>query len=346
MLAVYSDDNALHDPDHFISRGVKIAVRESPERASQLLAALHDGAHEIRKPRDFGRDALLSVHDPRYIHFLANAYDNWQTLPQPRGPYVLANSYAMRQMKTLPTSFEGQLGFFLSGNSVPIGQHSWRAIASSANCALEAADAVRNGASESYALCRPPGHHAYSDLAGGYCYLNNSALAAQHLRARFARVAVIDVDVHHGNGTQGIFWERGDVLTVSIHGDPNTGYPWQVGYAFERGEGEGLGKNLNLPLPLGTSDAPYLEALDHALGAVRAFEPEACVVALGLDAFEDDSSEMMRVTTAGFGAIGARIGALGLPSVIVQEGGYAVEALRRNLGSFLGGFLSERRVSG
>jgi acetoin utilization deacetylase AcuC-like enzyme len=344
MLSVYSDDNALHDPDHFISRGVKIGVRESPERASQLLAALHDGAHEIRKPRDFGRDALLGVHDPRYIHFLANAYDNWQTLPQPRGPYVLANSYAMRQMKTLPTSFEGQLGFFLSGNSVPIGPQSWRAIASSANCALEAADAVRSGAFESYALCRPPGHHAYADLAGGYCYLNNSALAAQHLRGRFARVAVIDVDVHHGNGTQGIFWERGDVLTVSIHGDPNTGYPWQVGYAAECGEGEGLGKNLNLPLPLGTSDAPYLAALDHALEAVRAFEPEACVIALGLDAFEDDSSEMMRVTTTGFGAIGARIGALRLPSVIVQEGGYAVEALRKNLGSFLGGFLSERRV--
>ena len=123
MLAVYSDDNALHDPDHFISRGVKIAVRELPERANQLLAALRDGAHEIRTPRDFGRDALLSVHDPRYIHFLANAYDNWQTLPEPRGPFVLANSYAMRQMKTLPTSFEGQLGFFLSGNSVPIGPH-------------------------------------------------------------------------------------------------------------------------------------------------------------------------------------------------------------------------------
>lgn len=342
MLSVYSDDNRLHDPEQYIARGVLIPARESPQRATELLAALQDGGHRIVAPRDFGRAALLGVHAPGYIDFLATAYQRWQALPDPKGPMALAQTYAMRQMKTCPRSFEGQLGFYLSGNSVPIGRESWRSIQASAHCALEAAEAVRDGAAESYALCRPPGHHAYADLAGGYCYLNNAALAAQHLCGRFARVAVLDVDVHHGNGTQGIFWQRGDVFVVNLHADPNHAYPWQIGYAEEGGEGDGAGANLNLPLPIGTGDAAYLEALDHALQALRRFDPDALVISLGLDAFEDDSSRLMRVTTPGFAAIGARIGALRLPTTIIQEGGYAVDALRRNLGSFLTGFLSTR----
>jgi acetoin utilization deacetylase AcuC-like enzyme len=344
MLCVYSEDNQLHNPEQYISRGVLIPARESPQRATELLAALEYGRHTIVAPRDFGREALLSVHAPGYLDFLAGAYDRWQTMPDPKGPMVLAQTFAMRQMTTCPTSFEGQLGFYLSGNSVPLGRESWPSIQASANCALEAADAVRVGAAESYALCRPPGHHAYADLAGGYCYLNNTALAAQHLRGRFARVAVLDVDVHHGNGTQGIFWRRGDVFVANIHADPNRAYPWQVGYAAEGGEGDGTGANLNLPLPIGTGDDAYLLALDHALDALRSFAPEALVVSLGLDAFEEDSSQLMRITTSGFAAIGARIGATRLPTTIIQEGGYAVDALRRNLTSFLSGFLSTRAL--
>ncbi|AMJ60713.1 histone deacetylase family protein [Bosea sp. PAMC 26642] len=342
MLCVYSSDNQLHDPVAYIRRGIPIAARESPQRAGELLKAIEDGRHRVVAPRDFGRAALLDVHDAQYLDFLATAYDEWQALSGPKGPVVVAQSYAIRQLRTCPTSFEGKLGYYLQGNSVPIGSMSWRSILSSANCALEAADAVLSGAWQSYALCRPPGHHAYADLAGGYCYLNNAALAAQYLRRRFARVAIIDVDVHHGNGTQGIFWQRGDVLTISLHADPNKAYPWHAGYAEERGEGDGSGKTLNIPLPLGTTDEDYLEALSALSKPLCDFSPEALVVALGLDAFEKDSSDLMRITTPGFGEIGRRLGAVGIPTVIVQEGGYAVDALRSNLASFLAGFLSAR----
>ena len=293
-------------------------------------------------PRDHGREILQAVHDAGYLSFLETACARWPDLPDPKGPMVQAHSYAVRRMDRCPTAFEGQLGYYLSSSSVPLGPRSWRSILASARCAIEAADLVRQGARESYALCRPPGHHAYTDLAGGYCYLNNAALAAAWLRRSHDRVAILDVDVHHGNGTQGIFYDRPDVLFVSIHADPNDAYPWYAGYADETGVGAGLGTTLNLPLPVGTGDDAYRAALERALRAIRAFDPRALVVSLGLDAFEGDSSHLMRVTTQGFAGIGAPIGDLGLPTVIVQEGGYAVEALRRNLTSFLSGFLSAR----
>ncbi len=342
MISVYSDDNQSHDPDSYLTRGIPIPARESPRRADELLLALRDGGHEIVAPRDHGVDLLKAVHDPAYLAFLEEAHAQWLELPNPKSACAQAHTYAVRRMDRRPSGFEGQLGYYLASSTAPLGPLSWRSILASARCAIEAADLVRQGARESYALCRPPGHHAYADLAGGYCYLNNAALAAACLRRGHDRVAILDVDVHHGNGTQGIFYDRPDVLFVSIHADPNHAYPWYAGYADETGAGAGLGTTLNLPLPIGAGDEAYRPALERALAAIRAFDPQALVVSLGLDPFEDDPTRLMRVTTPGFAAVAAPIGGLGLPTVLVQEGGYAVDALRRNLTSFLTGFLSAR----
>jgi acetoin utilization deacetylase AcuC-like enzyme len=201
---------------------------------------------------------------------------------------------------------------------------------------------VSDGEDAVYALCRPPGHHAYSDLAGGFCFLNNSAIAAAHLRLKHERVAILDIDVHHGNGTQGIFYERRDVFTISIHADPASFYPYVWGYAHERGAGAGLGGNLNVPLPIGTKDDDYLQALVVARKAIETFAPGALVVALGLDASEHDPLAGLAVTTDGFRRIGAAIARLGLPTVLVQEGGYLSNILGANLAALLGGFEAAR----
>jgi acetoin utilization deacetylase AcuC-like enzyme len=204
--------------------------------------------------------------------------------------------------------------------------------------AATAAQLIMDGEDAVYALCRPPGHHAFRDVAGGFCFLNNSAVAAAHLQQRHERVAILDVDVHHGNGTQGIFYERPDVLTVSIHADPAAYYPYVWGYAHERGAGAGLGANLNIPLQLGSHDDDYLPALEQARRTIEAFAPGALVVALGLDASEHDPLRGLAVTTDGFRRIGEAIARLALPTVLVQEGGYLSDILGANLTAVLGGF--------
>jgi acetoin utilization deacetylase AcuC-like enzyme len=228
----------------------------------------------------------------------------------------------------------------MADTACPLTAASWPAIQASANTAVHAAELVMRGERAAYALCRPPGHHAYADMAGGFCYLNNTAIAAQHLRRQAARVAVVDVDLHHGNGTQGIFYARADVLTVSVHAETTNFYPFFWGYADEHGEGPGAGFNLNLPLALGSGDAAFLAALDAGLERVRAFKPEALVVALGLDAYEGDPLAGLAVSTDGFREIARRLSGLNLPTVLAQEGGYPSDDLGRNLASFLDGFES------
>jgi acetoin utilization deacetylase AcuC-like enzyme len=223
--------------------------------------------------------------------------------------------------------------------SCPIAESSWESACWSAWSSVEAADTVLRGAREAYALCRPPGHHAFADMAGGFCYLNNTAIAAERLARAGNRVAVLDVDLHHGNGTQAIFYAREDVLTISLHADPVRFYPFFWGHANERGEGRGTGYNLNLPLPRGTKDDGYLAALEQGLARIRAFAPDALVVALGLDAFEGDPFGGLAISTEGYGRMAQAIGkALAMPAILVQEGGYLCEALGANLTAFLAGF--------
>ena len=339
MQIFHSRLHAGHVPDRYaIGRDV-MPARETPDRVDALLGALRDRGHDLREPVDHGLAPLRTVHTDDYLSFLQTAHTRWQALfaGTPRGEWVQPHAFPNRHMNARPDSVLGQAGHYLSSTTSPIGAGTWAAVLSAAHCAVDGADAVLAGASLAYALCRPPGHHAYADLGAGFCYVNNAAVAAHRLAAARGRVAILDIDVHHGNGTQGIFWSRGDVFFVSVHADPDWGYPFFAGRADETGEGAGAGKTLNLPLPPRTGDAPWLATIDRAIAAIRAFEPAALVVSLGFDAYEKDPSALLSVSTAGFRGAGQRIGALGMPTLLVQEGGYAVADLGINLAAFLEG---------
>jgi acetoin utilization deacetylase AcuC-like enzyme len=341
VKAVYSDAHRSHDPQFFLVRGVVRRTTEQPERADRLLTGLAAGGHSLVAPTAFGAGPRARVHSPDYLAFLAGAYDEWRALGD-AGPEMIANVHPVRYPGSYPASIVGRLGWHTADTSCPIGPGTWAAACAAADVATTAAQLVLDGADAAYALCRPPGHHAYRDMAGGFCFLNNSAIAAAHLRMAHERVAILDVDVHHGNGTQGIFYERPDVLTVSIHADPARFYPFVWGHAHERGAGNGLGANLNIPLPLGTGDEGYLQSLATAAATITAFAPGALVVALGLDASEHDPLAGLAVTTEGFRRIGAAIARLQLPTVLVQEGGYLSDLLGANLTSVLTGFEEAR----
>ena len=327
----------IHYPKSFLVNGAQQPNPEVPERIDRLCAAAQAGGHGIQAPEDHGLGPVAAVHTPEYLRFLEHIYERWARIPGASAE-VIPNIHPDRREASYPLSAVGQAGYHMADTACPIGPDSWESIRWSANCAVAAAEEVLDGARAAYALCRPPGHHAFADLAGGFCFVNNSAVAAMVLRRKHPRVAIVDVDLHHGNGTQGIFYRRDDVLTVSVHADPIRFYPFFWGHAHERGEGPGLGYNLNLPLPRGSQDAAFLEALDRGLETVRAFAPGALVVALGLDAFEGDPFGGLAVSTPGFGEIARRLAKLGLPTAIVQEGGYLCEALGDNLTAFLKGF--------
>jgi acetoin utilization deacetylase AcuC-like enzyme len=338
LRIVFSPAQLRHAPRQFLVRGQWKPCPEVPERADELLRAVEAVGHEIMEPRDSGTAPIEAVHAPDYLRFLETAHARWTALPD-AAPDVVPNVHPVHGTAvSYPDSVVGQAGFHMADTACPITAHTWEAVYASAQAAVQAADLVREGAAQAYALCRPPGHHAFRATAGGFCYLNNSAIAAEHLRRRWERVAILDVDLHHGNGTQGIFYARGDVLTISVHADPASFYPFFWGHRNERGEGPGHGYNINLPLPLGSGDAAFLAALDDGLATLRAYAPGAVIVALGLDAFEGDPFAGLRITTEGFAAVGRRIAGIGLPTVLVQEGGYLCDALGENLVAVLSGF--------
>ncbi|GGF44476.1 acetylpolyamine amidohydrolase [Aliidongia dinghuensis] len=338
MKIAYSARHALHDPQFFLVRGRPQRSAEQPERATRLMDAIRPLGVEIAAPEDFGPSPRAAIHTPAYLDFLETAHERWQALGDASAE-VLPNMHPLPgQPVTYPEGIVGRAGYHMADTACPIGAGTWAAAVEAAHSACQAAQWVIDGERAAYALCRPPGHHAYADRAGGFCFLNNSAIAAQYLLPKYGRVAILDVDVHHGNGTQGIFWHRRDVLTVSLHGDPAGFYPFFVGYAHERGEGDGLGYNINVPLPHGTGDDGYLAALARTARQIKAFAPGAVVVALGLDAYEGDPLKALAITTPGFARIGAAIAELGLPTVFVQEGGYLSAELGQNLASVLTGF--------
>lgn len=337
MRAFFAPEQKLHDPKMFLSSGAPQPNPEQPARADRLLDGARAAGLSIERPRDHGLGPIAAVHTPEYLDFLQHIYQRWRRI-EGASEEVIPNIHPLARDGAYPASAVGQAGYHMADTGCPISAETWESVYWSAMSAVEAASAVAAGSPAAYALCRPPGHHAFADVAGGFCFVNNSAVAAQALRATAARVAILDVDLHHGNGTQGIFYARADVLTVSIHADPVRFYPFFWGHADERGEGPGLGYNLNLPLPRKSGDAPFLDALNTALRRIRAFAPDAVVVALGLDAHESDPFGGLSVTTPGFARIGEAIARLHLPTVIVQEGGYLSEELSTNLTSFLTGF--------
>ncbi|OZI30325.1 acetylpolyamine amidohydrolase [Bordetella genomosp. 10] len=338
MKVVYSDRHQGHDPQQFIVRGRMKRSNEQPERALRLLEAARGQGHDVVEPDDYGAAPRAAIHTPQFLRFLETAWQRWRELPD-ASEEVTPNIYPFPgQPCTYPDSVVGQAGYHMGDNACSIGPHTWEAATASAHAATHAAHLVMEGERVAYALCRPPGHHAYADRANGFCYLNNVAIAAQYLRQRHARVAVLDIDVHHGNGTQGIFWRRPDVLTISLHGDPRVFTPFFVGHAHERGEGDGLGCNINYPLARGTRLPAYMQALEDACLNIQAYAPGALVVALGLDAHEKDPYQALAISTEGFADILGRIARLNLPTVLVQEGGYLSEDLGPNLASALRGY--------
>ncbi|SMF77176.1 Acetoin utilization deacetylase AcuC [Tistlia consotensis] len=342
MKVVFSPEHARHEPQLFLVRGQPKPSAEQPERAERLLAAVQARGDEILAPAGLGPGPLAAVHTPDYLRFLEEAWDAWQALGDSGGE-IIPNVHPAHHQASYPRAIVGRAGWHMADTACPIGPGTFAAACAAADAAATGAELLLDGETQAYALCRPPGHHAYADMAGGFCFLNNAAIAAQRLRRAHERVAILDVDVHHGNGTQGIFYQRPDVLTVSLHADPQDFYPFFWGHGHERGAGPGLGYNLNLPLPIGTADDGWLAALErHALPAIRAFAPGALVVALGLDAFEGDPLRGLAITTPGFARIAAAIARLGLPTLLVQEGGYLAPELGGNLASFLGGFEEAR----
>ncbi len=344
MQIYFSDQHSVHAPGAFVSRGQVTANPETPDRAEALLSSAREAGHELIRARAFGLEPVRAVHDGGYLSFLENAWQDWSALPN-HAPEVIPNVHPGRNMSGLPDAIVGRAGYYQADCACPIGPGTWVGIQASADCALSAARDVMDGGAGgyAYALCRPPGHHAYADMAGGFCFLNNSAIAAQYCRDQGAgRVAIVDVDVHHGNGTQGIFYSRGDVLTASLHGDPREFYPFFAGYREETGEGDGRGFNVNIPLPRGTGDDAFVENLQDVLTTVIGFQPDVLVVALGLDASEHDPLAFLAITTDGFRRIGGALGAMNLPTVMVQEGGYLSEYLGPNLAAALAGFGAAR----
>lgn len=336
MRAFLDGRQALHDPQMFMANGTRLPNPEQPARIGVLQAGAEAAGAVFEAPRDFGMGPLAAVHTAEYLAFLQTIHPRWKRI-EGAADEVIPNIHPDRRSANYPKSAVGQAGYHQADTACPIAAGTWEAAYWSAQSALSAAEVVAGGERAAYALCRPPGHHAFADLAGGFCFLNNSGIAAEWLRGRGLRVAVLDVDVHHGNGTQGMFYHRRDVLTVSLHADPDRFYPFFWGAAQERGIGEGMGFNLNLPLPRGTDDAGYMAALDVALARIRAFGADVVVVALGLDAHEADPFQGFRVTTGGFTRIAAAIAGLGLPLLVVQEGGYLQPALGANLTAFLQG---------
>jgi acetoin utilization deacetylase AcuC-like enzyme len=349
MHVFRNPEHAAHAGRHEMYRGRLVPCHEVPERLAFVLAEL--------QRRDFATietpalpepaldAAIARVHEARYLQFLRNAWDEWVALDPDNlnrdalpSVWPLPNAHGFRSER-LPANFAARLGLFGFDAGTPLTAGSWRAAHSGAACALAAAQAVLGGARSAFALTRPPGHHAGPGFFGGYCFLNNAAIAAQALRdGGHARVAVIDVDYHHGNGTQTIFYERADVLTLSIHGDPRTEYPFFLGHADETGAGAGEGFNRNWPLPRGTGLAAWRAALDEALQAASDFGAEALVVPLGLDTFEGDPISGFTLRSADYAGIGAALAALRLPTVITFEGGYAVAEVGVNAANLLEGF--------
>lgn len=337
MKVYYSEAHRRHEPPFEVfDGGLRVPYLENPDRMDRILEGLHqtDWA-EILAPKDWGLDPILAVHDKGYLDFLATAWVEWLASEARDKTTLLPATFALRRHPRKPTSLLGRAGFYMMDLSACIVEGTYAAALASAHCALSAAETVSGGARSAFALCRPPGHHAGRDYAGGYCFINNAAVAAHWLSAK-GKVALLDVDYHCGNGTQDIFYERSDVLTISIHADPSIEYPYYAGYADETGSGAGLGFHMNLPLAKGTGNTCYLAVMEEALDRIRGFAPKYLVVSAGMDIYADDPLGTIGVTTQGIAEIGKQISTLDLPAVIVMEGGYNNDMLGRNLVGFLG----------
>lgn len=356
LPVVWTDAHRLHEPEAEWWLGVRTPATEVPSRAEAIRHALEQAGARVVPAQPHPDAAVLAVHDPGLVAFLRTAWTDWEEagLPEDPGqgrvvPYLFPHPGLLAGLPLRkPAAVWARAGAYCFDTMTLAGPGTWEAARAAADASLTAAGLVLAGERAAYACCRPPGHHATRSAYGGSCYLNNAAVAAQHLRERgCTRVAVLDMDAHHGNGAQAIFWEREDVLTASVHVDPGAGwFPHFVGFADERGGGPGEGANLNVPLAPGSGDAEWLAAVDALAAAVRAHGSGALVVALGVDAAAGDPLAPLAVTEAGLRETGRRLGALTLPTVLVQEGGYDLPALGGLVLAVLEGFAAGQAPGG
>jgi acetoin utilization deacetylase AcuC-like enzyme len=333
---VWSDVMLRHEPRDEIWVGVRTDGTEVPARATVLRDALFAAGHPVTDVVDHPDDVLLEVHEPGLVAWLASAWAQWEDGPYADlvgsdrvVPYVFPTPFMTSGMPwRYPAATHARAGVWCYDTMTVVGPGTWEAARSAVDAALTATALVLGGERAAYALVRPPGHHAAPAGFGGSCYLNNAAVAAQALARTGKRVAVLDVDAHHGNGTQAVFWQRADVLYASVHVDPAQGwFPHVLGHASETGAGDGTGTTLNVPLPPGTGDDGWLDGVRSLVEAALRFDAEAVVLSLGLDAAAADPESPLQVTADGYAKAGALVGALGLPTVVVQEGGYDLAGL-------------------
>ena len=339
MLTIYSDDHHLHHGAAELIDGTFKPCFEMPSRADMVLArARAVGLGDVINPVDFGLAPIRRVHSAGFVNFLQNAWSDWQALG--RSHDMLPMTWPIRRLRDIePGDIDGKLGFYSFDAGAPITAGTWQAITSSANVALTGQAELGKGARGVFSLCRPPGHHAAADYMGGYCYLNNAAIAAQAMLDQGAkRVAILDVDYHHGNGTQSIFYDRDDVFVANIHGSPSFEYPHFLGYADETGAGRGEGFNLNLPLAAGSAWDIWGAALETACQRIAAYGPDVLLVSLGVDTYQNDPISSFKLDSPDYLRMGERIAALGKPTLFVMEGGYAVAEIGINAVNVLEGF--------
>jgi acetoin utilization deacetylase AcuC-like enzyme len=339
MRTVYSAQHYLRAASELIGGQIKPSY-ECPERVEIILNRIKEvNLGDVIKPQSFELNHIHAIHDIEYINFLQNCWDDW--VAEGNQGELLPVIWPGRSMPSLkcPQHIDGKAGYYCLAADTSITADTWQAVKAAADVAITASMLINNGEAAAFALTRPPGHHATADAYGGYCFINNAAISAQYLLDHgAARVAILDVDFHHGNGTQSIFYERADVLVQSIHGEPSQSFPYFSGYADECGLGEGVGFNINYPLPPGTLYESWQLELQNALGEISEYSPDALLVSLGVDTFEHDPISSFKLKSADFSDLGKRIGGLNLPTVFMMEGGYAVKQIGINTINVLSGF--------
>ena len=341
MKTIYSEQHRLRDAKTELYGGELVTPFERPSRADTVIKAItHSNLGEIVAPDTFTMDPVRAVHSDDFIAFLESAWQEWQDAGF-TGEAIACSWPARRMQSRVPDFIDGKLGYYALAAETSITEGTWAAALASKDVALTGAQALHGGARGVFSLCRPPGHHAASDMFGGYCFLNNAAIAAQYLRDQGAqRAAILDIDFHHGNGTQDIFYDRDDVLFCSLHGEPQQAFPYFLGYADETGSGQGLGYNLNYPMPRDTSFIQWQQSLTAALAKIDAFAPEYLILSLGVDTFENDPISFFKLTTADYFTTGAMIAELQIPTLFIMEGGYDIDEVGINVVEVLKGFES------
>jgi acetoin utilization deacetylase AcuC-like enzyme len=339
MIILFPTVHARHAPEYEFFRGERVRCFESPARADFVVKELAARGHRIIAPHSDSRAYLTQIHTQRYLDFLETAWAQWVAVdPSNAGAQPFPSVWPVRTLRSdvEPSNFTARLGLYSMDTGSPIVEGTWAAAKGGADAAASAAHLLSAGERAAFCASRPPGHHAGADFMGGYCFLNNAAVAAQALLASGSkRVAILDVDYHHGNGTQSIFYDRSDVLVVNIHGDPLTEYPFYLGYADEIGVGAGAGFNLNLPLAAGTSAENWFAALKAACTRIALHRADAMVVSLGLDTFIDDPITNFALQSVDFHRLGAMLKRLGMPTLFILEGGYAAKELGINAANVL-----------